>query len=177
MDEIYLVTASEKYLDQVAEYRREFLEIGSSLDGCGSLMYMEDSREWLAQVEQLTDKKSCPENWVQSTQFLCIRKFDNRLVGMIQVRHYFNDFLEKFGGHIGYSVRPSERKKGYANRMLHDCLEFCKEIGLNKVLLTCLDTNDISRKVILKNGGVYESTVIEPTDNVKVERYWIEIEK
>lgn len=173
MDEICLVRPNETYLTQIAEYRKEFLEEGSSLDGCGSLARMEEPQEWLNQVKQLTNKETVPSNWVQSTQFLCIRKSDNRLVGMIQVRHYFNDFLEKFGGHIGYSVRPSERRKGYAKQMLKDCLKYCKEINLEKVLLTCLDTNEGSRKTILRNGGIYESTVIEPEDKVNLERYWI----
>ena len=92
---------------------------------------------------------------------------------MIQVRHYFNEYLEKFGGHIGYSVRPSERRKGYAKKMLKDCLKYCEEINLDKVLITCMDSNVGSRKTILRNGGVYENTVFEPSREVNLERYWI----
>lgn len=173
MDEIYLIKPNANYIDQIAEYRKEFLNANSSMDGCGSLSTMENPNDWLNQVELLSKKETVPDNFVQSTQFICVRKKDNRLVGMIQVRHYFNEFLEKFGGHIGYSVRPSERRKGYAKLMLRDCLEYCKEMNMEKVLVTCIDSNVGSRKTILANGGKYESTVFEPDEKVNVERYWI----
>ena len=95
---------------------------------------------------------------------------------MIQVRHYFNDYLEKYAGHIGYSTRPGERRKGYAKEMLRLALEFCKEtLGLDKVLISCYDDNEASRRTILANGGVYESTVHEPDHDRTLERYWITI--
>ena len=112
---------------------------------------------------------------MQATQFLCIRKPDNRVVGMIQVRHRFNAFLKEYGGHIGYSVRPSERRKGYASWMLKAVKPFCREIGLTAIMVTCLTTNDASRRVILKNGGVYDATVHEPIDSQDIERYWIDL--
>ena len=104
-----------------------------------------------------------------------VREADNKIVGMIQFRHYFNDFLEKYGGHIGYSVRPTERRKGYATRMLAECLKICKSHGLEKVLVTCRQENEGSRRTILANGGVYESTVYCESDEVYLERYWIQI--
>ena len=173
MEKVYLIKPSEDYLDQVTEYKNEFLAANSSMDGCGPLDRTEDSKEWLDQVELISKKETVPEEFVQATQFLCIREEDNRLVGMIQVRHYFNEYLEKFGGHIGYSVRPSERRKGYAKKMLKDSLEYCKEINLDKVLITCVDSNVGSRKTILRNGGVYEKTVFEPSREVNLEKYWI----
>lgn len=175
MEKVYLIKPSKDYLDQVTEYRNEFLAVNSSMDGCGPLDRTEDSRDWLEQVELISKKETVPEGFVQATQFLCIREEDNRLIGMIQVRHYFNDFLEKFGGHIGYSVRPTERKKGYAKKILKDSLEYCKELNLGKVLVTCIDNNEGSRKTILANGGVYEKTVFEPNREVNIERYWITI--
>lgn len=96
---------------------------------------------------------------------------------MLQIRHCFNYYLEKFGGHIGYSVAPSERRKGYASQMLKTALPKCKELGIEKVLITCIDNNEGSRKTILANGGLYESTVYEPDEKVSVERYWIALSK
>lgn len=84
-----------------------------------------------------------------------------------------NDFLLHYGGHIGYSVRPDERRRGYASWMLAQGLDYCRSMGLRKVLITCLDTNEASRRTILHAGGVYESTEHEPNENENLERYWI----
>ena len=170
---IYLTLPTKAYLSQIAEYRAEFLAAGDSMDGTGPLRRVADPAEWLRETENCMHKETVLEGLVQATQFLAIRKEDDRLVGMIQVRHYFNDYLAKYAGHIGYSVRPSERRKGYAAKMLADALPFCREIGLDKVMVTCIDTNEGSRKTILNNGGVYEYTILEPTENVNIERYWI----
>ena len=112
---------------------------------------------------------------MQATQFLFVRDNDHRIVGMLQVRHAFNDYLERYAGHIGYSVRPSERRKGYATRMLRQGLVFCRTIGLDRVLISCEVDNEASRRTILANGGVYESTVFEPAEKIELQRYWIDL--
>ena len=96
---------------------------------------------------------------------------------MIDIRHFLNEYLENFGGHIGYSVAPSERRKGYASQMLKAALLKCKELGIDNVLITCIDNNEGSRKTILANGGLYESIVYEPDEKVFLERYWIALSK
>ena len=85
----------------------------------------------------------------------------------------FNEYLEKYAGHIGYSVHPDERRKGYASEMLANTLPYCKGLGIKRVLVTCDADNEASRRTIVKNGGVYEKTVHEPEENVDIERYWI----
>ena len=144
------------------------------MDGCGSLRQTEDPIEYVRQCHQRENPENVPPNRVPSTQFFLIRQRDKRLVGMLDIRHCFNAYLEKYAGHIGYSVRPSERRKGYAKAMLREALKFCREeLGLEKVLITCLTHNEGSRRTILSCGGVYEYTIHEPDDNVDLERYWV----
>lgn len=173
MEAIKLVIPTEEHLDQVWAYRQECQDADSSMDGCGPLRRMETPAEWLELVRSYTDPATVPEGKVQASQFLAVRGSDRKVVGMIQVRHYFNEYLEKYAGHIGYSVRPSERRKGYAKEQLRLVLPFCKEIGLDRVLISCEPDNPGSRRTILANGGVYESTVHEPDEDIDLERYWI----
>ena len=175
MEPLILVAPSANFSAQIASYRQEFLDEGGSMDGTGSLRSTPDPADWLAQVEALRCEETTPVNWVPSTQFLGVRPSDGRVVGMLQIRHRFNEFLEKFGGNIGYSVRPSERRKGFAAQMLRLCLPRCRELGLTRVLVTCLRENEASRRTILANGGVYESTVYEPREGEHLERYWIDL--
>lgn len=174
MEKLKLVRASEEYSDQIMPYKEEMQAANSSMDGCGPLRSCETAEEWLYETMLKTDPATLPEGKVLDTQFLTIRESDNKVVGMVNVRHYFNDYLEKYGGHIGYSVRPSERRKGYATEQLRQALIYCKEeLGLTRVLITCYATNEASRKTIVSQGGVYDGTVREPDENKALERYWI----
>lgn len=175
MQDLFLTKLSSDYADQIKEYRNECLLNNSSMDGCGPLRRFEDPNEYIKEMKKYQNKETLPEGMVISTQFLCIRKSDNKLVGMIDVRHYFNDYLEKYAGNIGYSVLPSERQKGVASYMLSAVKPFCKSIGLTKILVSCIDTNVASRKTILKNGGIYESSVYDSRKNETLERYWIKL--
>ena len=173
MEELILVKVDEEYASQIADYRQEMLDMGSSMDGTGSLRVMADPYEFIAKCKNYESLETLPEGKVIATQFLFIRKSDSKIVGMIQVRHYFNEYLEKYAGHIGYSIRPTERRKGYGTEMLKMALPFCSSIGLDKVLVTCNDDNIGSEKIMLANGGEYESTVFEPEEGVNLKRYWI----
>ena len=173
--EFFLVEPCEEYAEQIAEYKQAFLDADSSMDGCGPLRRCEDPLTYIAECRKYTSLETLPEGLVLATQFFYIRKSDNCLVGMIQVRHYFNDYLSKFGGHIGYSIKPCERRKGYATSMLRAILPYCKDLGLDKILITCIDGNIGSEKAILNNGGVYESTVHEQDRNRNLKRFWIQL--
>lgn len=172
MDTLKLVMPNESMIEEIRAYKQAMLAADSSMDGTGSLRRL-DAPEWLTQCALTANAETVPEGRVQATQFVCVRESDGRIVGMIDVRHRFNDYLRNYGGNIGYSVRPDERRKGYAGRMLAQALIYCREIGLERVMISCLVGNEGSRRTILKNGGVYDSTVHEPHENVDLERYWI----
>lgn len=170
-----LTEPTKEYKCQIMAYRKEFLECGDSMDGTGALRRFEDPKDWIEYANSQKDPLSVPEGLVPATQYIFVREEDGKIVGMIQIRHKFNDYLEKFGGHIGYSVAPSERHKGYASQMLEQALKKCRELGLHRILITCSKDNEGSRKTIIKNGGNYESTVYEPKEKVYLERYWIDL--
>ncbi len=91
-------------------------------------------------------------------------------LGSLAIRHELNDFLLNEGGHIGYSVRPSARRRGHASNALADALPLAKQLGISRVLITCDEDNLGSRATIEKNGGVYEDS-----RNGK-RRYWANTE-
>lgn len=161
--------------DIIRVYRESFVKHGGSMDGCGSLRRFEDPADWIKQVEDLSKPETTPPEFVPATQFIYVRQSDGKMVGAIQVRHCFNGFLERYGGHIGYSVSPDERRRGYAGAMLREVLPYCRTLGLERVLITCTDKNEASRRTIIANGGVYESTVFEPREGINLQRYWIEL--
>lgn len=175
MDRCLLIKPDISYKNDLQAFRNEMLDDKSSMDGTGPFQRMENIGDWLEFNKKCEHKESAPENWVTCEQYIYVRELDNKILGMIQFRHYFNEFLEKYGGHIGYSIRPNERRKGYAKMMLADCLNLCRQYGLDKVLVTCIQGNEGSKRTIIANGGVYESTVYCEPDSVYLERYWIHI--
>ena len=110
-----------------------------------------------------------------SHMYLAVRKADNRIVGLIDLRHHINHpILGTWGGHSGYSVRPSERGHGYAKEMLRQLLPKAGALGIQKFLITCKVGNLASEKTILANGGVFDKIVDGNGEEIK--RFWITID-
>lgn len=124
--------------------------------------------EWLETNMQKELGINLPENRVPSIQLV---SFDDvgRALGFLNLRLRLNEGLLNYAGHIGYSIRPSERGKGYAKETLRQGLQVAKEKNIKKALVTCSVNNPASRAAILANGGIFEDA------RNGVERYWIEV--
>ncbi|MPM20689.1 hypothetical protein SDC9_67125 [bioreactor metagenome] len=174
MDRLKLIKPNLEYKEKSWDFRNECLSESEEIHGDGGLDKSNNFEEWLENLKKESSKDTCGEKWVPATTWLVVRESDKKIVGVIQLRHELNDFLLNRGGHIGYEVRPSERRKGYATEMLRLVLMESKKIGLKKVLVSCTKSNIASAKTIIKNGGVLEDERIW-TDGSIYQRYWIEI--
>ena len=96
MEELMLLQPDETMVDEINAYRKAMINADSSMDGAGPLLQLE-AKDLLRATRSLLVEETCPPRWVPATQFVCIRKTDGRIVGMIQVRHRFNDFLAEYG--------------------------------------------------------------------------------
>lgn len=120
-----------------------------------------------------SEGKNLPEGYVPQTTYWLI---DNgKFIGRVSIRHTLSDFLLKEGGHIGYDIRPTERNKGYGKNILELVLPKAKQLGIDKVLLTCNETNTASKKIIEANGGVFENALDMGEGKPKKLRYWITV--
>ena len=116
------------------------------------------------------------DGWVPAHTFWLVQN-EKTILGVLQIRHSLKPYLEREGGHIGYSVRPSERGKGYATRMLAMALDEARRLGLKRVLITCDRRNIASARVIQKNGGWLENEIVSCLPNREfTQRYWIDLD-
>ncbi|MGD6842486.1 GNAT family N-acetyltransferase [Bacillus infantis] len=167
-----LIRPEQIHEDQLMSYRKAFLDSGEHLYGGSSLQNYEKYEEWLEKVISQAKGELAP-NRVPATQFLSM--VDDRAVGLVNIRHRLTPELLVEGGHIGYSIHPAERRKGYAAEQLKLSLAEAKKLGLKKVLVTCDKKNIASARTIQKVGGVLENEVISSDSGEAVQRYWIQV--
>ncbi len=154
------------------DYIREWEDLGEKIVPFASKRNDKSYKDLVNEWEQLATEKAYNLGLVPGTLYFLIGE-SNNIYGALQIRHELNEYLLNYGGHIGYGVRPSERRKGYATKMLSLALEKVKELGIDKVLITCNKDNIASAKTIINNGGILENEVIE--DGKIKQRYWIEV--
>jgi len=175
-DRIILVKPTKEYEEQAIEYKKEHFDNGENkIHGCGLWDKIDSYDEWIDIVQKNSKKETVSKDWTVDSTFFGVRETDNKIVGMIDIRHELNsDFLRNYAGNIGYGVRPTERKKGYATKMLASALEYCKnEIELEKVMINCHKSNEASRKTIINAGGILEREYEK--DGEIIQLYWVSI--
>ncbi|MBP3595934.1 MAG: GNAT family N-acetyltransferase [Clostridia bacterium] len=130
--------------------------------------------EWINDLEKNKDEKNLPETYSPHTLYLAVNDEDE-ILGAIGIRWKKVPALMTFGGLIGYSIRPSQRGNGYASEMLRLALEKFRNTDIDNILITCKDFNVASKRVIEKNGGIFENVYINDDDGYNYLRYWIKI--
>ncbi|MCR4656186.1 MAG: GNAT family N-acetyltransferase [Lachnospiraceae bacterium] len=145
----------KEYESKAAAFKQEFIEKGeTTINGSELLDQMYSYDEWLTSVTNNSSHDTVNPSWVVTDTFFAFDENDS-IIGIIDLRHELNDFLKDFGN-TGYSVRPSQRRKGYATEMLGLILERARQIGMDKLQLSVERSNEASIKTITKNGGKYE---------------------
>ncbi|WP_315337202.1 GNAT family N-acetyltransferase [Fusobacterium pseudoperiodonticum] len=174
MDKIILVKPDLSYADEIIKYKEESLAESPVINGSAGLDRFSSIEVWLEELKKRSCEDTVPKGLVPSSTYLAVREKDNYIVGMIDIRHYLNEYLTQVGGNIGYGVRKTERNKGYAKQMLKLALEKCKELKIKKVLITCDEDNIASEKVILSANAKLED--IRNVDGENKKRFWIDLQ-
>ncbi|SHJ89524.1 Predicted acetyltransferase [Clostridium amylolyticum] len=174
MNRLKLVLPTPEYEEKLMDYKREFIENGDSMDGSAGLNNAETFEEWYSVFLDNLKEETVRKGLVPATTYMAISTDNGRLIGMIDIRHILNEYLLNYGGHIGYSIRKSERKQGYATEMLALALKECAKLNIKKVLITCDKENIASVKTMINNGAKIENEI--PEGNRITQRYWITLD-
>ena len=181
MERFYLEEPSLERKDEIIEYLDEFVKYNSNINGTGSLDKIYDGYTFEEALERCLNMKN--ELYVKSINrvpgktFLLIRKDDNKIVGTINIRWNLSEKMLKFGGHIGYGIRPTERRKGYNKIQLYLVLLEAQKLNLDKVMLDCSVDNLGSDKTIKALGGILERCELDESDNTMTNVYWINVDE
>ena len=163
------VTYRDSFIHSVQEFQAEGRQLHYDLKSIAS-----DFGLFVQELQDKKDRSKLKPGIVPGSDFWLIH--NNEFIGGLSLRHELNEFLLKMGGHIGYEIRPSKRKRGYGTEILRLGLEKAKQLGLRRVLVTCDEDNIGSKKIIKHNGGIFENAIEIEGDPVKKLRYWIDIQ-
>ena len=165
-----LVSPDEEYRDSYLAALREFQAEGRYTDKDLAAL-ARDFPAFVSQLRGRSDRAHVAPGRVPETVLWLVD--GDTYVGRLSIRHELNEYLSVIGGHIGYDIRPSLRRRGHGTELLRLALPHARAIGLERVLVTCDETNIASRRIIEANGGVLENAVTEPGAPEPTLRFWI----
>lgn len=178
MEKFCFEKPSLKRKKEAIDYINEFYEYNSEINGAGSLhKYLDDYEGWLEKLERERNAKLTVATVPTETYFL-VRLSDNKIVGMSNIRLELNDSLKKLGGNIGYSIRPTERRKGYNKINLYLGLKVCQAHGVKEAFLDCDSTNVGSYKTMEALGGRLSKEFFEDQYyHINIKDYLFDVDK
>ena len=180
MEKFYLEMPSLERKEDAINYLQEFIDYKSDINGSGGLARLSKGmpyEEWLVDViNRMDDDYAKSIDRVPASTYFTVRESDNKIVGMVNLRHYLDNNLRNIGGHIGYSIRPTERGKGYAKVQLYLALLECKKLGIEEAMVDCVKSNIKSEKTILALGGVFDKQFYDQPHKRVLRNYYINVE-
>lgn len=181
MDKFYLKAPQAELKSDIIDYLDEFRKYNSDLNGFGMLTRVSTELSFEEALEQCLSMSNSDYSWAHgrcpNKVFLLIRERDNRVIGNIQVRWGVTDEMLRFVGHIGYSIRPTERRKGYNKINLYLGLIEAKKLGLNNCVISCDASNIGSDKTMQALGGRLLRSEIDPLDGVLTNVYSFDVDE
>lgn len=172
MEKLILVKPSKNIEFSIQEYKQEFLAFGESrINGSCGLTFYDDFDSWL-KITQSIEKETLSRDNVHASTFFSVRKSDKKVIGSIQLRHSLTEELRSYGGHIGYAIRPSERKQGYGKQQLLLVLEIAKKMGISQIMISCDKDNIASANTIKSCGGRLAEEKLVRGSMLQI--YWID---
>jgi len=170
---IQLIEPTEAMREAYMDFLSDFSAAGEKdIDGSGAPAG-KDFGAFIRRLRNHSRGADLPNGWVPATMYWLVR--GRRILGACNLRHALTEALRDFGGHVGYSVRPGERNKGYGTLMFKLVLEKAWALGIARVLVTCDRNNVPSIRVIEKNGGVLDSESHSERAGRVTRRYWIDL--
>ena len=179
MDNFYLEQPSINRKQDALEYLNEHTVYNSKISGTGGLNRLLNGmsyEEWLDDVFNMQNEEYAKSlGYVPGYTYFLVRKTDDKIVGMVNLRYNLTEEMLKYSGHIGYGIRPLERGKGYAKLQLYLALEKSKELFLDRVMIACNETNEASDRTIQALGGLFERKETDQSKNITLNIYWINV--
>ena len=175
-DKPKLIEPIETFCGAFGELIHEYHAAGETEQPPGSCWKDEDDFEsFIKRVRDYARGENLPNGWVPDSAYWLVQ--GKRILGVCDLRHRLTEGLRDFGGHIGYSIRPSERNRGYGTLMLQLAIEEARQLGITRVFITCGADNIASQRVIQKNGGAMESESYSEQGGRVTQRYWIDLKE